>query len=197
MLKTNKLPVFPLELVVLPGTIQSLQIFEPRYIDMVKNCMQDSSGFVITLQSKSDGDIEFGIVKHGTYVEIIDFNNLPNGLLGITVKSENKVSIKNIYQLEDGLHVAEIKPEIDPEVDNQALIAEYPEIINILSQLVKHPKINELPIKVDFNSADSIAYHLAGLIPLSMSQRQNLLEAFDASQRLSILSKYIEKISTI
>lgn len=191
----NNLPIFPLGLVALPGSIQSLQIFEPRYTNMIKTCMSENHGFVIVLQNNNNAD--FGISKKGTYVEIIDFNNLPNGLLGITVKSENKVSIKNIYQLEDGLHVAEIKPEIDPEVDNQALIAEYPEIINILSQLVKHPKINELPIKVDFNSADSIAYHLAGLIPLSMSQRQNLLEAFDASQRLSILSKYIEKISTI
>ena len=190
----NNLPIFPLGLVALPGSIQSLQIFEPRYVNMIKSCMSDDHGFVIVLQNNESTD--FGISKKGTYVEIIDFNNLPNGLLGITVKSENKVSIKNIYQLEDGLHIAEIKPEIDPEVDNQALIAEYPEIINILSQLIKHPKINELPIKVDFNSADSIAYHLAGLIPLSMKQRQNLLEAFDASQRLSILSKYIEKIST-
>ena len=191
----NNLPIFPLGLVALPRSIQSLQIFEPRYVNMIKSCMSDDHGFVIVLQNNESTD--FGISKKGTYVEIIDFNNLPNGLLGITVKSENKVSIKNIYQLEDGLHIAEIKPEIDPEVDNQALIAEYPEIINILSQLIKHPKINELPIKVDFNSADSIAYHLAGLIPLSMKQRQNLLEAFDASQRLSILSKYIEKISTI
>ena len=191
----NNLPIFPLGLVALPGSIQSLQIFEPRYVNMIKSCMSDDHGFVIVLQNNESTD--FGISKKGTYVEIIDFNNLPNGLLGITVKSENKVSIKNIYQLEDGLHIAEIKPEIDPEVDNQALIAEYPEIINILSQLIKHPKINELPIKVDFNSADSIAYHLAGLIPLSMKQKQNLLEAFDASQRLSILSKYIEKISTI
>ena len=191
----NNLPIFPLGLVALPGSIQSLQIFEPRYVNMIKSCMSDDHGFVIVLQNNESTD--FGISKKGTYIEIIDFNNLPNGLLGITVKSENKVSIKNIYQLEDGLHIAEIKPEIDPEVDNQALIAEYPEIINILSQLIKHPKINELPIKVDFNSADSIAYHLAGLIPLSMKQRQNLLEAFDASQRLSILSKYIEKISTI
>jgi Lon protease-like protein len=157
--------------------------------------MSDNHGFVIALQNNKSKDFE--ISKKGSYVEIIDFNNLPNGLLGITVKSENKVSIKNIYQLEDGLHVAEIKPEIDPEVDDQALMAEYPEIINILSQLIKHPRINELSLKVDFNSADSIAYHLAGLIPLSMNQRQNLLEAFDASQRFLILSKYIEKISII
>ena len=120
----NNLPIFPLGLVALPGSIQSLQIFEPRYVNMIKSCMSENHGFVIVLQNNEIKDFE--ISKKGTYVEIIDFNNLPNGLLGITVKSENKVSLKNIYQLEDGLHIAEIKPEIDPEVDNQALIAEYP-----------------------------------------------------------------------
>tara|TARA_A100001011_G_scaffold279566_1_gene289509 strand:+ start:713 stop:1303 length:591 start_codon:yes stop_codon:yes gene_type:complete len=195
-LKKNNFPVFPLGLVALPGSIQSLQIFEPRYINMVKECMSNGHGFIIVLQSKLESISDYGMSKKGTYVEIIDFNNLPNGLLGITVRSENKVNISNICQLEDGLHVADAKPEIDPEVDDQAILAEYPEISNILTQLMKHPKISDLQIKVDFSSADSVAYNLAGLIPLSSFEKQNLLEAFDASQRMGILAKYIENIST-
>ena len=195
-MKKNNFPVFPLGLVALPGSIQSLQIFEPRYINMVKECMSNGHGFIIVLQSKLESISNYGMSKKGTYVEIIDFNNLPNGLLGITVRSENKVNISNICQLEDGLHVADAKPEIDPEVDDQAILAEYPEISNILTQLMKHPKISDLQIKVDFSSADSVAYNLAGLIPLSSFEKQNLLEAFDASQRMGILAKYIENIST-
>ena len=195
-MKKNNFPVFPLGLVALPGSIQSLQIFEPRYINMVKECMSNGHGFIIVLQSKLESISDYGMSKKGTYVEIIDFNNLPNGLLGITVRSENKVNISNICQLEDGLHVADAKPEIDPEVDDQAILAEYPEISNILSQLMKHPRISDLQIKVDFSSADSVAYNLAGLIPLSSFEKQNLLEAFDASQRMGILAKYIENIST-
>lgn len=195
-MKKNNLPVFPLGLVALPGSIQSLQIFEPRYINMVKECMSNGHGFIIVLQSKLESISDYGMSKKGTYVEIIDFNNLPNGLLGITVRSENKVNISNICQLKDGLHVADAKPEIDPEVDDQAILAEYPEISNILTQLMKHPKISDLQIKVDFSSADSVAYNLAGLIPLSSFEKQNLLEAFDASQRMGILAKYIENIST-
>ncbi len=195
-MKKNNFPVFPLGLVALPGSIQSLQIFEPRYINMVKECMSNGHGFIIVLQSKLESISDYGMSKKGTYVEIIDFNNLPNGLLGITVRSENKVNISNICQLEDGLHVADAKPEIDPEVDDQAILAEYPEISNILTQLMKHPKISDLQIKVDFSSADSVAYNLAGLIPLSSFEKQNLLEAFDASQRMGILAKYIENIST-
>jgi hypothetical protein len=195
ILKENKIPVFPLGVVVLPGTIQSLQIFEPRYIDMVKNCMTGSSGFVITLQSKSNDDIDFGIVKRGAYVEIIDFNNNPNGLLSITVKAVNRVSIKNIVQQKDGLHIADVKPLVDPAVDDQALIAKHPELINILIQLRDHPRIKKLPIEIDLTSADSVAYHLSSLIPLTSQEKQSILEAFDASQRMNILSRLITKLS--
>ena len=195
-MKKNNLPVFPLGLVALPGTIQNLQIFEPRYINMVKDCMKNNQGFVIVFQKPTDSIDDFEISKKGSYVEIIDFNNLPNGLLGISVKSINKVVVNNLIQLKDGLHIAEINPLVDPEVDDQALLAEFPEITNILNQLVKHPRIVDMPIEVDFNSADSVAYHLAGLIPISWSSKQNLLEAFDASQRLKILSKYIDEISS-
>jgi|TARA_B000000475_G_scaffold268241_1_gene260424 Lon protease-like protein len=195
-LKKNNLPVFPLGLVALPGTIQNLQIFESRYVNMVKDCMEQGHGFVIVFQKQIIGNNENEISKKGCYVEIIDFNNLPNGLLGITVRSVNKVSIKNLTQLEDGLHIAKINPEVDPEVDDQALLAEFPEITNILNQLVKHPRIVDMPLNVDFDSADSVAYHLAGLIPIPWPHKQSLLEAFDASQRLSILSKYIEEISS-
>ena len=195
-MKKNNLPVFPLGLVALPGTIQNLQIFEPRYINMVKDCMKNNQGFVIVFQKPTDSIDDFEISKKGSYVEIIDFNNLPNGLLGISVKSINKVVVNNLIQLKDGLHIAEINPLVDPEVDDQALLAEFPEITNILNQLVKHPRIVDMPIEVDFNSADSVAYHLAGLIPISSSSKQNLLEAFDASQRLKILSKYIDEISS-
>jgi len=195
-LKKNNLPVFPLGLVALPGTIQNLQIFEPRYINMVKDCMKNNQGFVIVFQKPTDSIDDFEISKKGSYVEIIDFNNLPNGLLGISVKSINKVVVNNLIQLKDGLHIAEINPLVDPEVDDQALLAEFPEITNILNQLVKHPRIVDMPIEVDFNSADSVAYHLAGLIPIPWTSKQNLLEAFDASQRLKILSKYIDEISS-
>ena len=194
-MKASSLPVFPLGIVSLPGTIQNLQIFEPRYVTMVKECMKNNKGFVMVYQ-KNESNKDFEISKKGSYVEIIDFNSLPNGLLGITVKCMNKVLIGNLVQLEDGLNIGEIEAVTDPEVDDQALLAEFPEILNILSQIIKHPSISEMPINIDFNSADSVAYHLAGLIPIPSKSKQNLLEAFDASQRFAILSKYIDEISS-
>ena len=195
-MKKSNVPIFPLKIVALPGSIQSLQIFEPRYVNMVKNSLKDDSGFVIAFFEEENSESSVAISKKGTYVKIIDFNNLPNGLLGITVKAEDKVSIKNICQLEDGLNIGEVEPMIDPEVDDQAILAEYPEFVNILTQIMKHPKVSEMPIDVNFNSADSIAYHLGGLIPLTPEEKQSLLDAFDASQRFIILSNCIEKMKS-
>jgi hypothetical protein len=179
--------------VVLPGTIQSLQIFEPRYLSMVKDCMSSSSGFVITLSKQNDSGESF--MSQGTYVEIIDFNQLPNGLLGITVKGSQKVSIKSVEQTETGLNFASISPITEPTVDDQAVLAQFPDLINVLSQLKEHPSVKSLPLDIDLLSAESVSYQLAGLIPLSTEQKQNVLEAFDASQRMNILSKIVNQIS--
>jgi len=188
------LPIFPLQIVVLPGTLQSLQIFEPRYLNMVKDCMTHQRGFVISFKSDKSDNINFGIEKRGTLVEIIDFNNLPNGLLGITVKAKEKVNIKSIVQLEDRSYIGEILPQVEPQVDDQSLLARYPDLLDVLTQLKDHPNIKTLPIEIDLTSADSVTYHLGSLIPLSTDEKQLLLNAFDAGQRLKILSKIIQTI---
>ena len=191
--KINKLPVFPLGLVVLPGTIQTLQIFEPRYLSMVKDCMNSESGFVITLSNDNVSGESF--MSQGTFVDIIDFNQLPNGLLGITVKGREKVSIKSIEQVESGLHYASISPIAEPVVDDQAVLAKFPDLINVLSQLKEHPQVKLLPLEIDMLSAESVSYQLGGLIPISPMQKQKLLEAFDSKQRMNILAKLVSKIS--
>ena len=100
---------------------------------MVKQCMSTDSGFVITLSKNNDNGDSF--LSQGTYVEIIDFNQLPNGLLGITVKGSQKVSIKSVEQDESGLHYGSIAPITPPAVDDQAVLAQFPDLINVLTQL--------------------------------------------------------------
>ena len=192
MLKS--LPIFPLGIVVLPGNIQSLQIFEPRYIEMVKECMKTNSGFVIVLQ-KDAMDEQLSISDQGTYVEIIDFNTLPNGLLGITVKGMHRTKIKTMEQRQSGLNIGNVENIQDPEVDDQALLAKYPDLLQILSQLKQHPQIRSMPLEINLDSADSVSYHLAGLIPLAPKDKQKILEAFDAGQRLNFLSQYFDQIA--
>ncbi|MEM7401113.1 MAG: LON peptidase substrate-binding domain-containing protein, partial [Pseudomonadota bacterium] len=54
---SQELPLFPLNAVIFPGGVLPLRIFEPRYLDMVKDCMRDEHGFGIVLikQGKESG----------------------------------------------------------------------------------------------------------------------------------------------
>ena len=155
--------------------------------------MSSGTGFVITLSKSNQSGESF--MSQGTFVEIIDFNQLPNGLLGITVRGSQKVSIKSVEQLESGLHYASISPIAEPVVDDQAVLAQFPELINVLSQLKEHPQVKSLPLEIDLLSAESVSYQLAGLIPITPMQKQALLEAFDATQRIEISGEFSHKIS--
>ena len=54
MTKDMTSPLFPLSINVLPGALLPLQIFEPRYIDMVTQCLGNSEGFCIVLTKEGE-----------------------------------------------------------------------------------------------------------------------------------------------
>jgi len=73
-------------------------------------------------------------------------------------------------------------------------LAKYPDLIEVLVKLKEHPEIKTLQLDINLDSADSVAYHLGNLIPLTADEKQTLLTAFDADQRFKILSKILESI---
>ena len=83
-------PLFPLNSIVLPRGRIPLQLFEPRYIDMLTRCLKEDRGFVVVLlQEGGEAGRTAAFYDIGTYVRIIDFQQLENGLLGITVEGES------------------------------------------------------------------------------------------------------------
>ena len=80
----SEIPLFALSVNVLPGAYLPLQIFEPRYLDMVKDRLGKQKGFCVVLMDDNNHVLEEGgLLQHsatGTYVEVVDFNQLENGL---------------------------------------------------------------------------------------------------------------------
>ena len=70
----NDVPIFPLSSITFPGGYMPLRIFEPRYLDMVKNCVKNNTGFGISL-TKIDRNQFYEV---GTYCKITDWEQ--NGL---------------------------------------------------------------------------------------------------------------------
>ena len=191
--KLIEIPVFPLNTNVLPEGLMPLQIFEPRYIDMVKFCMKSNLGFIVLLEEYKviDDKSNPKFSNLGTYVEIIDFDKLDNGLLGITVKGRFRTRILNSHIQDDGLHISDV--EKLSEENSSELKDQFRNIWQVLKEISDHPEIKKMRIEIDFSSSSSVIYNLGSLLPLSSSDKQQILEASSDIERLQLLDQLIVK----
>ena len=87
-------PIFPLNTVLFPGGVLPLRIFEPRYLDMVSDCMKNGTGFAVNLISEgreAGQPAEFRSL--GTLTQIVDFDKLDDGFLGITAIGQQPLRV--------------------------------------------------------------------------------------------------------
>ena len=194
---SRELPIFPLTVIVLPGGYLPLQIFEPRYLDMVKKCMTQEIGFcVVLLRGNTDQPKSSKLPDHspiGTYVEIVDFNQLENGLLGVTVQGQYRIQILDRRKQQDGLILADIIEQAEEE-ESLSLEPQYENIWRILRDISKHPEIKKLELEIDFDNSSSVAYNLASLLPLTPPERQNILEFKSNVDRFDHLNKIVKQL---
>lgn len=185
----TSLPLFPLHTVLVPGAALDLRIFERRYLDMVRDCGRAGGGFGVCLIL--DGD-EAGTpampAAFGTEALIEDFDNTPEGLLSLRVRGRRRFHVLRTRVRDTGLVVADVEwreddanasPRLRPE---HALLAEL--LRRILAQIASG---DADPSPLLFENAAWVGWRLAELLPLSMPQRQALLQLDDPHARLQRL----------
>ena len=187
--------LFPLNTVIFPGSILPLQIFEQRYLNLIKDCMKQQTGFVIVLIS--DGK-EVGaapqIYSTGCFVEIVDWESLPNGLLGISIEAKYRVHLSNSSVRDDGLLFAEATA-IEATLDEKHTLPKaFAPLSDTLQQLLNHPFAQHYKNSVDFNNTADVCYRLSELLPISNKQKQLLLETETTEQMLDQLALHINAL---
>lgn len=191
----DDVPLFPLGTVLFPAGLLPLQIFETRYLDMVRRCMRDGVPFGVVLiqdgreSRRSATDQAPRIADFGTLARIIDFTQLDNGLLGITACGERRFRVRATREQEDRLLIGTL--DLLDEPDAVPVPDEYATLIEILQQLVEHPAVNRLGITVDWEDARSVSGRLADLLPVSSQLKQGLLEVDDPIVRLAELERVV------
>ena len=196
MEKETSSALFPLSVNVLPGASLPLQIFEPRYIDMVSECLANSEGFCIVLFKDDENEENKEYLPHhniATYVEIVDFNKLDNGLLGITVQGKYKIRIEDVWKQEDELLLGKIE-KINEEDDNLSNEPEYLDLWNMVKEITNHPEIKKLNLDLDLNSSISVCYILASVLPLRPQEKQTILEFENNRDKLDYLKVLIKRL---
>jgi uncharacterized protein len=180
------LPLFPLNTVLFPGGPLRLRIFEPRYLDMISRCMREDSGFGVALilaGREAGGPAQ--TVEIGTLARIVDFEQLEDGLLGITARGERRFRIVHAHQESDGLNVCQV------EWRDEEARAEVPPQHSVLAELLRRaleqigPAYGE--VTPAYEDASLVGMRLAEILPLAAIERQELLELNDGPERLNWL----------
>ena len=196
MTRLTTTPLFPLTINVLPGAYLPLQIFEPRSIDMIKNCLSNSEGFCIVLIKTEDDQELRDLPNHydiATYVEIVDFNQLENGLLGITVQGKEKIKIFERWKQTDELLLGKIT-KVQEEDDDLSLDPRFLDLWDMVKEVTSHPEIKKLNLDLDLNSSKSVCYILASILPLTPLEKQTILELDQTVDKLNYLKDVIKKL---
>lgn len=187
-------PLFPLNTLLFPGCILDLQIFEARYLDMVSACMRRGEGFgvVALLEGREVGEAARRFSTLGCEALIRDFQQRPNGLLGIRVEGGRRLRVGEVSVQADQLTLAEVS-WLD-EAEDAPLLAEHADLAALLSALAEHPLVAGLGMGGVVAGQQALANQLAYLLPFSIEQKLQLLQLDAPLQRLELIQYLLDRM---
>jgi hypothetical protein len=178
-----ELALFPLGTVLFPGGPLRLRIFEPRYLDMVRRCLKEprTFGVVLILEGEEAGAVA-SIAATGTDARLVDFDTLPDGLLGIDCLGERRFRVVRRWQQVDGLNLA----EVDYLGDDApcALPAELAHLGELLREVLPRLGDRYTHVEARYDEAGWVANRWAEVLPITSPEKQQLLELDDPLERL-------------
>jgi Lon protease-like protein len=191
--ETRTLPLFPLGTVLFPDGPLTLRIFEPRYVDMVRRCMRDLTGFgvVLLVQGREAGESTIATAAIGTEAKIVDFYQLEDGLLGLTCIGQQRFRLQRAWRQDDGLNLGEV--EDLPADAPQAIPADCAHLSPLLRRLF--PQLGDPYSFVEprWSDAGWVANRIAEIAPLDAETKQSLMQMPDPLARLRELAPMVRE----
>jgi uncharacterized protein len=182
-----EMPLFPLASVLFPGGKLQLRIFEPRYLDLVRECSRYGTGFGVCLildgQEVGAPAIPAAI---GTVARITDFHTGEDGLLGVVAEGGSRFRVVRSRVRSDGLLRGDV--EVWPDESEEVVPVEFALLQSILERLIETmaPHWRHAP-RSAYDDASWLGFRLTELLPLDVGEQQHMLELNDPVQRLTEL----------
>jgi Lon protease-like protein len=194
----SELPLFPLAGVLLPFGRIPLQIFEQRYLDLVRDSMKSSSPFgVVWIRQGAEvaqrGKASPELGDYGTCARIVDWDQLSNGLLGITIEGGERFDLHETHTRASGLVVGQV--ELREPTTAQKMSEDWLTLIDVLRSLETHPHVERMNLRVDYNDAWQVGYTLVQLLPLDESLKYELLGIEEIDDLMAELHALLNQIS--
>ena len=177
------LPLFPLDVVLLPGTPLPLHIFEPRYKEMTTECLAGKKPFGV-VRAKEEGIAEIGCTA-----EVLDVTKqYPDGRMDILTRGGRRFEIMEVSRERSFLQAEVLYLQDDPDRASSVEIGRAVELHGEIMALAGATQEGLAP------AAPELSFHLAGSLPLDLDFKQTLLAMKSEAERLRAVIAYFETI---
>lgn len=178
------LPLFPLDLVLLPGVPLPLHIFEPRYKEMIAECLSEKRPFGVVRVR------EEGVAEVGCTAEILTVTKeYSDGKMDIVTQGRERFEVMEINQERTFLRAEVFYFQDDPGTGSQEEIGRalelHNEILSLAGAVQEQASAAEDP---------QLSFHLAGGLPLDLDFKQTLLGMKSEGERLRGIIAYFEAL---
>jgi Lon protease-like protein len=179
------LPLFPLDLVLLPGAPVPLHIFEPRYKEMINECLSQKRPFGI-VRTKDEG-----FVNVGCTAEIINvLKTYSDGRMNILAEGQKRFEVLQVNQERSFLQ-AEVFYLVDEDENDLPLAAEQERAVRLHSDIMQLAGAQSEKTEI---TVGQLAYRLAGSLPFDPDFQQALLEMNSEADRIRAVISFFEHI---
>ncbi len=186
---TNFVPIFPLQIVLYPGEPLNLHIFEPRYKQLVRDCLAEKKLFGIPA-ARGEHPLE-----RGTLLEIKEVvKEYPDGQMDIRTEGVSVFEVLTIVkEIPEKLYSGAIVSHPTNNLEHSAgrvgesIFKEVERLYSLMQVEEKMPRRNE----------KLMSYEIAHLVGLSYEQEYELLGIYDETQRLEYLRRHLKEIAPL
>lgn len=199
----NNLPLFPLGSVLYPGSVLPLRIFEVRYLDMIRRCIENGAPFgIVSLTqgvevAKPDQSEVFAQV--GTLAVVTEHEAPQPGLRVIRCLGQQRFRTSRIERLKHGLWIADVAylPE-----DSTVAVPQELNTCRVLfeSVLARMPADVQADLfrgqagEPQLSDCSWLANRWCQLLPVPTEMKQRLLELDSPLIRLELVSDLLDKL---
>lgn len=163
----SDIPLFPLNVVLMPGTPLPLHIFEERYKQMVNECLESGAEFGMVLADES------GTRQVGCTAKIVELvQRFDDGRLVILVEGSRRFELKNIFTGKP-YYVGEVEYLEDGPEEDVTSLAE--ECVTLLERVVEAATEGSVGIEIE-PPYRNLSFAIAGRIEFDLETRQQILE---------------------
>lgn len=175
----DRIPLFPLDVVLFPGELFGLHVFEERYVLMAEEVLAENLpiGIVLARQDRPEDRIEFEPEAIGTAAHVLQAEQVADRYLLQTVGTRRFRIVEVLSEKPYQEALVEWLDEEEGGSEAHELVEEVLETVEAIGGLVdRQTSAIDDPI--------TVSHAVAAALPVDLETKQRLLEAQDAQARL-------------